>query len=181
MKLMKSISALALVTLTLPAHADNIRDALRECGQTQNSLQRLVCYDRVVNELEKYSGLDDLMSVPAPLPPGGGTAAGKFPRPEPRGQQPDTAAPAPSDNFGIEHKNIEINEDMITSTVASVKEDPYGKSIVTLSNGHVWKQVDSTRLKLDDGEEVYVERGMLGSFFLGKSTQNRRMRVKRVQ
>ena len=62
-----------------------------------------------------------------------------------------------------------------------MQKTPYGKLIITLETGQVWRQTNSTSLRLKPGQEVYVEEGALGSYFLGKESSNKRIRVKRLK
>lgn len=51
--------------------------------------------------------------------------------------------------------------------------------LITLDNGQVWKQVDSSSLRLRVGDAVEIERASLGSFMLKKQGSKRSMRVSR--
>ena len=85
-------------------------------------------------------------------------------------------------NFGLD-KVIEPKDkvEKITSVISAIQKTPYGKLIVTLESGQVWRQTNNTTLRLKRGQEVYVEEGALGSYFLGKESSNKRIRVKRSQ
>lgn len=168
----------ALMALTGTAQAESIQGAMRQCGAVQNSLKRLVCYDEIVNNLERYSGLDDLMNIPAPLPAHGGSAAAA--------PQAQAAAQSPSvnnDRFGFEYKLAQQDTDeRIFVKIAKAVKGRFDRFTITLDNGQVWKQSDSSaRMKFKEGEQVYIEKGALGSFFLGKESLNKRMKVKRVK
>lgn len=179
--------ALAISLLATPVtYAQSLSGALKECGQQQNSLKRLVCYDRIVNEMDKYSGLDELMNVPAPLPARTGDAArtGNAPANDRQAPPARRAAPPanPTSDFGLpDTKTKQDTPEKIFSQVASIRKDPYGNRTVTLANGQVWKQQESSNIRLKKGEDVYVETGVLGSFFLSKESVNKRMRVKRIK
>ena len=83
-------------------------------------------------------------------------------------------------NFGLA-KVIEPEQkiEKITADVIGTKKDPYGKLIVSLENGQVWRQTGNSTLRIRTGDQVYVEEGMLGSYFLSKESSNKRIRVKR--
>jgi hypothetical protein len=84
------------------------------------------------------------------------------------------------ESFGLV-KKIEP-KDKVTKIVTNIKgitKNPYGKLVVTLDNGQVWRQIGDANLRLKPGQQVYVEEGALGSFFLGKESLNTRIRVKR--
>ena len=179
--MMKKYFALLAVVMVAPfSQAKSISEALEECGRVQNSLKRLVCYDGVVNELNRYTGLDDLMNVPAPLPAAKGGTASRPVAPAPAAGSSKQEAFSPTDDFGMEYKRLRENtEDKIYANVSSVKKDARKRLVLTLDNGHVWKQTDSGAFRVKDGDVIYVERGALGAFYLSKDDVNRRIRVKR--
>lgn len=158
------------------AQAETISEALTQCGQVQNSLKRLVCYDKVVNEMNRYGGLNDLMSVPAPLAPG--APQKEVPVPVENTKQENSKV----DDFGLETKRaMEDIEEKIFAKVVSVVRGPYKKYTYTLDNGQVWKQTEGTKNVIEVDDPVYIERGMLGAFFLSREDVNTRIRVKRVK
>ena len=55
----------------------------------------------------------------------------------------------------------------------------YGKLVLTLDNGQVWSQVDSSSLHLRTGDKVRIRRASLGSYLLGTSGSNKTIRVRR--
>lgn len=66
--------------------------------------------------------------------------------------------------------------------VSDVTETPRGDAIVTLNNGMIWRQTDKkTNVKVDVGDSITIERGVLGSFYLGRNGQNSRMAVRRIK
>lgn len=84
--------------------------------------------------------------------------------------------------FGQEQKQV-IDEapESITATIATATEGAFGKYIFTLDNGQVWQQVEgSSRATWRGGEQVALERGVFGSFFMRKVTGGRALRVKRI-
>lgn len=70
--------------------------------------------------------------------------------------------------------------EQIVSGVTRVAEGPYGKLVIELDNGQVWRQLDSARLPLDTGESVQIRKAGLGSFLLEKATGSRTIRVRRI-
>jgi len=85
-------------------------------------------------------------------------------------------------NFGQERKRIaEEAPDSIEATIAGIQEAAYGKLLITLDNGQVWRQNDSARVNWESGDPVIVERALFGSFFMKQPDGGRRMRVKRVK
>lgn len=84
-------------------------------------------------------------------------------------------------NFGQEQQRIaEEAPDSIEATIAEIREAAYGKLMITLDNGQVWRQNDSARVTWKSGDPVILERGLFGSFFMKRPDGGRKMRVKRV-
>ncbi|MGL6160386.1 hypothetical protein [Microbulbifer sp.] len=85
-------------------------------------------------------------------------------------------------NFGREQQQIaEEAPDSINATIAEIRDAAYGKLLITLENGQVWRQNDSTRVNWKSGDIVIVERALFGSFFMKQADGGRNMRVKRVK
>lgn len=182
-------SGLIILSLLLVApfsQAETLSDALKQCGQQQNSLKRLVCYDRLVNDIEQYSGLNDLLNVPAPLPAAGTSTQSTTPSvpssAPPRQSSAPAAAPSSSSDFGLEARQIrQDTADKIYSTVKSFKKDGLGNLVITLANGMVWKQLESSSLRIKSDQQVYVEKGLIGSHYLSRDEVNSRIKVKRIK
>lgn len=86
------------------------------------------------------------------------------------------------ENFGREQERIaEEAPDSIKAKVDRIQEAAYGKLVITLDNGQVWRQNDSTRVTWDQGDTVMVERALFGSFMMKKMGGARSMRVKRLK
>jgi hypothetical protein len=166
------------------SHGQSISDALKTCGKTQNSLKRLVCYDRIVNDMDKYSGVNDLMNIPAPLTQSSKGAVAPAKSPSSDNTQPvgKDANVNPSDGFGLEHKQLyQETEDKIYANVSSVKKGPRGKHTFTLENGQVWQQITAENFKIKENQEVFIERGVLNSYMMGSDSFNKKTRVKRIK
>ena len=69
----------------------------------------------------------------------------------------------------------------ITATISEVREGAYGKHTFVLDNGQVWRQTGSSRVVWKGGEQVELERGVLGAFYMRKTSGGRSVKVKRVK
>ena len=69
--------------------------------------------------------------------------------------------------------------DSLTAEVTRLQTYAYERVLITLDNGQVWKQVDSSRVRLRVGDTVTIDRATLGSFLLQKKGSKRTMRVSR--
>ncbi|GAB3013731.1 hypothetical protein [Bowmanella dokdonensis] len=173
---LKYLIALPFACLSLTSQAQTLAEAVQACSQTDNSLKRLVCYDRVAKDMRQYDRTDVPLvrapSQPHPAAP----QAGQVQTP-----QPPMASQDPVDKFGMEHKAYtEGGADKILVSIQDKSKDRYGKWTLTLSNGQIWKQDDSQNYYFPDGQ-VYIERGLFGAFYLGTEESNRRMRVERLK
>ena len=175
-----SFAALMLIAVLMPAQAETIANALSQCKAEQNSLKRLVCYDRVAQSIDRYSGLEDLVNVPAPLPARAASSVNRAAQESVRNVPQSTASGADAD-FGMENQVPTERKDKIYAEIANIDKGPRKRYIITLSNGHVWKQTDGESLRLKVGQTVYIERGALGAFYLSKESANKRIRVKRAK
>jgi hypothetical protein len=94
-------------------------------------------------------------------------------------QRSSTAA----NGFGSEQlsgeKAQEINE--IQTRIVSLVTDSRGFGTITLANDQVWRQTETSRFTVKEEDIVSIEKGVLGSYYLAKSGNNRRMRVKRIK
>ncbi|GEA10206.1 hypothetical protein [Alteromonas sp. KUL49] len=162
--------------------AETIGEALSKCSATENSLQRLVCYDRVVKDMNQYEGLDTEAARTITASPVYTPVAPQRPLPQQPSVAQRPAPPSEQDEFGLEHKRD--TDEMAqgqSSVIAQVKKNAYRKYEFTLNNGQVWRQTDDSSIKLEEGIAVQIERGVLGSFFLSIDGLNKRMRVKRIK
>ena len=84
--------------------------------------------------------------------------------------------------FGHEERDaVQEAPESISATITDAVESAHGKYTFTLDNGQVWRQTDSGRAIWRGGEQVTLERGALGSFFMRKTTGGRSLRVKRIK
>ena len=136
-------------------------------------------------------------AVRSPAPATATSARTGVPAPAPAPQPAETrtgGTPTPSaasevDAFGMTAQ-IQRKEnggtpsprlDKLTARIASVSQKPLGEFIVTLDNGQVWEEAESTsHLPLRAGDDITIKRGMLGAFYMS-SHQVLGLRVKRVR
>ncbi len=68
--------------------------------------------------------------------------------------------------------------DRIEAVVVEVYKSASGKAVITLDNGQVWKQSDSSRTHLSDNDKVTIRRRAFGSYTLFNKKNS--IRVKRI-
>lgn len=163
---MKSVFAVVIAIISLPLSASSIplTQAIELCRAEQNALRRLTCYDNIQN-------------TPAQL---NNSAAQTLPvQAAPAAQAANKAEPA--DIFGMEHKQTsdENASDKIYVKVTKIQFSPRKELIVTFDNRQVWRQNGTDYYKIEVGEQHFIKRGALNSFFLGNENNNRIIRVRR--
>ena len=130
--------------------ADAQVEAGRQCAQVKDSLQRLVCYDRVF--------LAGELPPAAAAPP-----AAVLPRAAP---VPAAACAAPSlGEERVQRKSQEkpAEPSSLEATVTALKETRPAVFRLTLDNGQVWQQMDmSSVFQVGVGDTVRIEKGTMG-------------------
>ena len=183
LKLFVTASVLALSVAQTASGAD-LADALIDCRALPSAVARLDCYDQ----------LTDAQTATTNQAAKTGTAQ----EAAPAATAITTAATATVEAaahvsqeaiFGKNEAEIRKSVQDVTGTteinqmnarVSAVRKSTTGKAIITLDNGQVWKQIDSSRLRLSGDDEVTIRRASLGSFMLYKTGSKSLMRVKRI-
>lgn len=174
-----SVATLLCAFSTFNVFAESISDAMEKCRNTDNSLKRLMCYDRVAKSLSQFDGVDAQVSMLPAYKGANGNAESSRPQPSPQRLNSSTK---PENEFGLEHKRDLTKEaSEIAVTISSLDKSLRDKYVITFSDGSKWQQTDDTYMKLEEGQAVTIERGLLGAFFLSVEDLNKRMKVKRVQ
>jgi hypothetical protein len=176
------IIGLALLTLTSLATAEALDKALQQCRTIESGDQRLDCYDAIGRQQDSTSLPSSVNSTTAE--PTKALATKALATKALTTKALTTKAPAKdnSELFGFEARQItkqvpdRINVEVIKANTV------HGKKIFQLSNGQVWKQIDTKRFVFSQTKgQAYIERGALGSFFFSQQNSNTRIRVKRVK
>lgn len=190
-----AITLLSLVSVT--ALADKEAEALKKCSQITDRLDRLICYDNLAQKSNADKKTEKAVTKPAVKPEANVVKenAAKAPKVAPKKivvkSEEKTPAVEPTTEqtkakqtreFGIKEKKKE--EELVTKvfyTVEKLKKDPYGRYKIYFSNKQEWKQAESGYYRLKTGDRVSIEKGSLGSFWLGQENKKKRIKVKRVK
>jgi hypothetical protein len=178
-----------LLALSSVARAD-LSAELAACAAIQNDPARLACYDAAVAPQSRQTEQPqrpsaqtvDALAAPVQAPP-----------PPPATVPPPAtaaAAKSPEDQFGEasvranteaakKAKQPKLSE--ITARIVEIGYKARGELVVTLDNGQVWVQKDSSsRFPIKAGDEVTIRARSLGSFRMvgptGRSIQVTRVR-----
>jgi hypothetical protein len=186
---------------SLTAKAEKLSEAILKCTQEKNSLKRLICFDSLSKDVKQYedgerpdfiipnfnlSGDTEPVTTERVRSPVALTSpvASTPPAAPSSNTAPVSAESNESDRVAslglpkVKKRDIEKDE-KIYMTVAEVERSSNKKLKLTFENGQVWRQTDTVSIKVSKGNDVYLERGSFGSFWLSKDNTKKRIRVKR--
>jgi hypothetical protein len=174
-----SISLLSSLISGL-SHAASVKD----CIVIKDDNQRLACYDSLFLETPKAK--DNLQQVSIDTEQKVNTEqSDAIDKTEATGINPQPTSDKPqlnTDLFGMEHKAASTTPDSIESTAIGNFTSWKKNMKITLENGQVWKVTSSGSLYYKiDNPRVVIEKGALGSFYMGIEGINRRLKVKRIK
>lgn len=185
------LTGFLLLGLAVPAQAEEFGDVLRamdQCSVISDKDQRLACYDQVSPQVKaaiarlprtappteaeqkSWFGFDfgDIFgSTPNQQTSPDKFGSDRLPTPPPA--PGETAPPAPIESIGAK--------------VAEFAYTPFGKFIVFLDDGQVWRQLegDSDKANFRKGDTVTISRGFIGSYNLSIDGSAKMFKVKRVK
>ncbi len=178
LKLIVPASVLVLSTAQTASGAE-LPTQLIECRALTSAVERLDCYDQVVDAhtaTTNHASPAQMEDNSPPVAPVVVTAS-----PE---SAPDLSREELFSKDGAEiRKSIreatgEEELDQIEATVAEVRKSASGQAVITLDNGQVWLQTENTRARISVNDKVTIRRRSFGSYSLyNKKTA---IRVKRI-
>jgi len=204
MKIVRFVALVAIVMAPAAAAAgprEDLVDGMAKCAAVAENTARLACYDALNPTLKAAEATPPPVAAPpvAAPPPAApaetrawydpGRLFGVSPRaqvaPEQFGSENLTAPKLPEGVAATPENTPPPPIDSITAAVTDYSFTPYGKFILFLDNGQVWRQLDS-----DEGEAhfsksikhtVTISRGMIGSYNLVVDGASRLFKVRRVK
>ena len=180
--------AACMMAATSTAQASSPREMLEllaTCADLKNGAERLACYDKLAPQLHETVAAvrkpaerteEDKISIFG-FDFGGVFGSREGPTsPEEFGKN-QMPAPPPEEGQVLES---------ISASVTDYAKTPFGKFIVVLDNGQVWRQLDSETgvahfQKEAKDNKVLISRGILGSYNLKINDQNSTFKVKRLK
>ena len=177
-----SITFLILASIPLKSEAESVSDALVICSNETNSLKRLVCFDRVVQQLRSYQGGNEaLLSKPqrTTAPPVSAVPPVNTPK------TPVVNKESAVDSFGLpqpsEDESYLVDGDLY-STIKKVLKPTTRRFQFVLANGQIWEKTEGGDSGLPRvGDKIVIRRQALGAFYLRKENVNRSFQVKRIE
>jgi hypothetical protein len=136
-----------------PAATAPAVQAVLACRSLTDDTQRLACFDRATAAMGDAEAKGDLLTLD------------REQRRTVRRQAFGLPLPA-LDLFNKGEKPEEV--DRLTATVAAASQNPYGKWVIRLDDGAVWRQIDDNEPVKEPrkGSTIVIKKGVLGSFFI---------------
>lgn len=162
---------LILALISLDVSADAMATKLLSCSAIEAPLERLACFDKIV------TGLSASVAAPGPT-----SEAMREPLPVAAASQLEsTDSAASNQQFGQEHWESQREGMQLEARVSAAYKNAYGKWVVTLDNGQVWKQLRSETIRISVDDSVLIERGLMNSFFFRLNDNDRQIKFSRVK
>jgi hypothetical protein len=186
----------ALVTPALAGPRDDVLQAIGKCAAIGEDKARLACYDQVAPQVKSALATPPT-EVATNKPPTkeqqeswfGFDLGGLFGSDHPAQTKPESFGEENTDKAKEEHDKVQDEGLVLNSISAGVTEvafTPFGKFIVFLDNGQVWRQIegdsDHARFKSKPTDnKVTISRGFLGSYSLTVNDSAKVYKVSRVK
>ncbi|MEQ8486124.1 MAG: hypothetical protein RIB46_17330 [Pseudomonadales bacterium] len=144
------------------------------CAGLGDDAARLACYDRAatcaaVGDDDERLGCYDRHAA-AELPAAAESAA-TAEAPATREPFPVYRQPPPRDDAA----------DRLTARVVAVTRDRRGRRFFELDNGQLWRELSEGRVAIDEGADVEIRRGVLGSVNMSPAGSEAFVKVRRVE
>lgn len=153
-----------LAVLTFGFQAAVAAESAADCAAIESPEERLACFDAAYRRQADRPPATPETRAPAAEP----VAAAK---------PPETS----DADFGIEKSKAETEGASMVSGISAVGRDGYGKLMIQLENGQIWRQVESKRFPADVGDTVRIEHGSFGSYKMYIQGKKLWTRVRRQQ
>lgn len=177
-RLVLSSFALSSLLMSTAGHAtESVADAMTACSAKSNSLQRLVCYDKIAARLNDLSD-STLPATVVKTPALSSATAPNVPTVAAPSQSTTTAPVQSKSMFGFAEKE---SDESVVATITKLSTDSRNYMTFTLDNGQVWKQTEVNRIRFKEGDTVEIEEGRFSGFYLSSTNNNRSTNVKRLK
>jgi hypothetical protein len=158
-----------LALAAAPALCTDLETGILSCAARTDDGARLRCYDQVATDLRH----SHTQVVPAP-----------------RVADPRQHAPDSVEEFGQTRAQAQRMEGVsptsqrkqLAGRIASVTRKSPGYLIFHLDNSQIWEQTESgPDLHIAAGEQITIDRGLLGSYWLSTHRSHQAIKVRRIQ
>lgn len=170
-------------------------DEINQCRVIQDPTKRLACYDNMYGRIsldgsqvskavkQVAKQLDPIEQRAQALMSKSSTSSSPFDGSKAR-LDSNSSKMVPSDeSFGAEQieNSSSSDSDQMFAVINAIDMNPRDLRTISLSNGQVWRELQSSRLNLDVGAEIIIKKGLVGGYLLSTESSNRISRVKRIE
>ena len=178
-------AGVAVLSVAMIAGGAELPAELIDCRALTSSVARLDCYDQAIDAhtaAPSQAAKHGTAENPAPVAPTA-AAATAVSEPvlssEPALSQEDLFGQGETELRKSVQEATDTKEiDRIEAIIVEVHKSASGKAVITLDNGQVWKQSDSSRARLSINDKVTIRRRSFGSYSLYSTKTS--IRVKRI-
>lgn len=175
---------LALAT-THVAGATELPQELIKCRALASAVARLDCYDQFIDrdtssKQQKSNAVAPEHDSEAAVALGTNTIDGAAEVAGDISQEALFGKNAMEMRKSVQKATATDEIDRIEARISKMRLSAAGKAIITLANGQVWLQIDSSSARLSADDRVIIRRASLGSFMLNKVGNKKSIRVKRI-
>jgi hypothetical protein len=198
-----------IVTVAQDKAQDETDERIRACGEIEDAIERMDCFDAVVEGLNEGADVADAPPSDIDVAPAATaaeiaavsgaatttTAPSTAPGPSAAAGTAVTSAAAEVDGFGLEEQKAaeakqnekeqeaESGPVSVHATIVSSEKSGLNHFIVALDNGQIWEETDgSRRLGLPRiGTPVEVSKGKFGGYRMKFGSDNRVAWVRRLK
>jgi len=163
----------------------------QSCTKIADDSHRLACYDSAFGYTPAAPAAASSRTEAATASPPAGVATTTAPQAAPTAAVASAAAAASpaverTEDFGLTQQAQRdragvLTVESISATVTSVDRNTADRLVVSLDNGQVWQQSESSsQIRIKPGDTVTIKRAALGSFML-VTVRNGSTRAKRIK
>jgi len=165
-------AVLCAVPMVLPAHQSNIEAMLTGCALIDDDRQRHSCYDQVLRP-DKVTDRTELpATAESNVQPGSVT-------PSQAPAEVVEVKPVAVEEFGLKQKQPREVVNM-TVTVSGIRKNLTDRFVYTTTDGQVWVQNDTRRVRYDEVPFVAeIRSAALGSYYLKPKSSGVSVKVRR--
>jgi hypothetical protein len=196
------LGAALLLACGMSTAAESLFQSVQECAAEADASQRLACYDRAA---ERWV-VNRVRADGAQCGSGAsGSCASTGAQPAGASAQPAASVPASSTRPAADREPASLNsaksvfgadgltrkqqlggegaqQRRLTALVTAIARRPQGMLVLHLENGQVWEQTeDGPDLKIQAGDAVTIDRGVLGAYWLSARPGHVAIKVRRTE
>lgn len=177
------LTLLLTITASSTVFASQKSSEVEKCVSVENDIARLLCYDTLFGRVSANQA--KVVEKTTVMPQEATSQTLLLPKADkviPPPKKPvETVSVA--EDFGAEQlkkEEVEEGPSEIQATISTIVENSRGLRTFTLANGQKWREKESSRLKVKEGQEVTIKKGTFSAYFMKKEGSNRTIRVRRI-